>query len=194
MRNVLGIGLIFVGLLHQPVTPLIAQTKGQSSRIETTLKETDPVDVGDVIALGSDSVTVKNDLFTRVFRINGQTSIRRVDSTPLQIGDNVGIRCHFDNTGAAIADSIEANVGHWGGVITKVLKDTAYIKFDAPVKGSAKVIFDTKTEFGYCVRNNDVKRDCTVADLKVGRHLETIGFVLARNELRATRVLGIEDH
>jgi hypothetical protein len=40
---------------------------------------------------------------------------------------------------------IEAD--RWGGVITKVLKDMVYIKFDAPIKGAARVIFDSKTEF-----------------------------------------------
>ena len=75
----------------------------------------------------------------------------------------------------------------------KVLKDTVYIKFDAPVQGSAKVIFDRNTEFRYC-DGEDLKRTCMPADLKLGHHLDTIGFLLARSELRATRVLGIQEH
>jgi hypothetical protein len=192
MRNAsLGSIIPLVLLAYQPLTAV-----GQSqdlSGVKTRLTDTDPVDVGTVISRGPDSVTVKDKLFTRVFRINAQTKIRRVDSSGLQVGDEVGIRCHFDDKGASGADSIEANVDHWEGVITKVFKDTVYIKFDAPVKGSARVIFDRGTEFGDCARD-DPKHDCTVHDLKVGRHLGTIGFVLGKSELRATSVLGIQNH
>jgi hypothetical protein len=146
-----------------------------------------------VISRGPDSVTVKNDLFTRVFRINAQTEIRRVDSSQLQVGDQVDVRCHFDDKGTSIADMIEANVGKWEGVITKVLKDAVYIEFNAPVKGSGKVTFDRTTEFDWC-GSDDPKRGCTIDDLKVGRHLETVGFVLGKSELRATSVLNIQSH
>ena len=125
--------LAFILCGYSPLTTL-AQSQNPSG-IRTSLTDTDPVDVGTVVSGAPDSVTVKNELFTRVFRINGQTIIRRVGSTPLQIGDFVTVRCHFDDTGAAIADSIEANIGHWEGKITKVLRDTVYIKFDAPVAG-----------------------------------------------------------
>ncbi len=174
--------------------PLTALAQSQDiSGVRTSLRDTDPVDVGTVISRGPDSVTVKNDLFTRVFRINAQTEIRRVDSSQLQVGDQVAIRCHFDDKGTSIADMIEANVDRWEGVITKVLKDTVYMKFDAPIMGTAKVIFDSKTEFGYCAPD-DLKRDCTIDDLKVGRHLETTGFVLGKSEMRAIRVLSIQSH
>src|SRR5580698_6263006 len=123
-------------------SPLTALAQSQSpAGVRTSLRDTDPVDEGTVVSRGPDSVTVKNELFTRVFRINAQTEIRRVDSSELQVGDLVGVRCHFDDKGIAFADSIEANVDRWNGVITKVLKDTAYIKFDVPVKGSGKVTF-----------------------------------------------------
>jgi hypothetical protein len=175
-------------------SPLTIPAQGQDiSGVRTSLRDTDPVDVGTVISRGPDSVTVKNDLFTRVFRINAQTEIRRVDSSQPQVGDLVAIRCHLDNEGTAIADMIEANVDRWDGIITKVAKDTVYIKFDAPIKGTARVIFDSKTEFGYCT-GDDPKSDCTIEDLKVGRHLETTGFVLGKSELRAIRVLGIQNH
>src|ERR1700733_14114723 len=131
-----------------------------------SLRDTDPVDVGTVISRGPDSVTVKNELFTRVFRIDAQTEIRRVDSSQLQAGDQVVIRCHIDDEGTSIADSIEANVGKWEGVITKVLKDAAYIKFTAPVKGSGKVTFDRTTEFDWC-GSDDPKRGSPFDDLKV---------------------------
>jgi len=172
--------------------PLRAQSQDPSG-VRTTLKNTDPVDAGRVISRGPDSVTVKNELFTRVFPINAQTEIFRVDSSQLQVGDDAGIRCHFDDKGIAIADSIAANVDRWGGVITKVLKDTVYVKFYAPVKGSGKVIFDSSTEFVYCA-GDDLKRACTFDDLKLGRFLETVGFVVGKSELRATRVLNIKSH
>jgi hypothetical protein len=188
------IALPFIVLLgFQPLPTLIAQRQDHRSSVETELKDTDAVDVGEVISRGPDSVTVKNDRFTRVFRINGQTIIRRVDSTPLQVGDMVDVRCHVDGSGTAIADLIEANIAHWEGVITKVAEYTVYIRFDSPVEGSSKVIFDRNTEFRYCA-GDDLKRACTLADLKVGRHLDTIGFILKPSELRATRVLGIQDH
>ena len=163
------------------------------SGVRTSLRDTDPVDTGTVISRGPDSVTVKNDLFTRVFQINAQTKIRRVDSSQLQVGDDVAIRCHIDDKGSSIADRIEANVGKFEGVITKVLKDAVYIKFNAPVKGSGKVTFDRTTEFDWC-GSDDPKRGCTIDDLKVGRHLETVGFVLGKSELRATSVLSIQYH
>ncbi len=63
-----------------------ATTSAQSqnaSAVRTNLRDTDPVDVGTVLSRGSDSVTVKNELFTRVFRINAQTEILRVDSSAI---------------------------------------------------------------------------------------------------------------
>src|SRR5277367_2014890 len=114
--------LTFVLFGYLPLT-ILAQSQDISG-VRTSLRDTDPVDVGTVISRGPDSVTVRNELFTRVFRINAQTEIRRVDSSELRVGDLVGIRCHFDDKGFAFADSIEANVDRWDGVITKVLKDT----------------------------------------------------------------------
>jgi hypothetical protein len=173
---------------------ILAQSH-DTSGVWTRLRDTDPVDVGTVISRGPDSVNVKNDLFTRVFQMNARTEILRVDSSPLQIGDLVAVRCHIDDKGTSIADSIEANVDKWEGVITEVLKDAVYIKFDAPVKGGGKVTFDRKTEFDWC-GSGDPKHGygCTIDDLKVGRHLETVGFVLGKSELRATSVLGIRKH
>jgi hypothetical protein len=144
-----------------------------------------------VISRGRDSVIVKNDLFTRAFRITALTEIRRVNYSRLQVGDEVAVRCHIDDKGASIADSIEANVGKWEGVITRVLKDAVYMNFDAPAKGNGKVTFDRTTEFDWC---GSPKRGCTLADLKIGRHLETVGFVLGKNELHATSVLSIQNH
>ncbi len=193
MRNASLCSIIPLILLWNPPSTGLAQ------EVETSLTDADPVDEGTVIYRGPDSVTVKNEKFTSVFRMSAQTEIWRVDSSQLQVGDLVSIRCHFDDSGAAIANSIAANVDRWEGVITKVFKDTVYIKFDARVKGKAEVIFDSRTEFGYCA-GDDLKRDCTVDDLKVGRHLETVGFALGKSELRgerelrATRVLGIQSH
>jgi uncharacterized protein DUF5666 len=186
-------------LWYQPLTAL-AQSQNLSG-VRTSLTDRDPIDIGTVISRAPDSVTVKNELFTRVFRINIQTEIRRVDSFQLQVGDRVvvrclqvggqvAMRCRVDDKGVAIADMIEANVGKWEGVITKVLKDAAYIKFDAPVKGSGKVTFDRTTEFDWC-GFDDLKRGCTIDDLKVGRHFEIVGFVLGDSDLRATSVLNI---
>lgn len=173
--------------------PLTALAQSQSSGgVRTSLRDTDPVDVGIVVSRGPDSVTVKNELFTRVFRINAQTEIRRVDSSPLQVGDRVDIRCHTDDKGTSIANMIEANVGKWEGVITRVLKDAVYINFDAPVRGSGQVTLDRATEFDWC-GSDAPKRGCTIDDLKVGRHLETVGFVLGKSELRATSVLSIQN-
>src|SRR5271170_6086707 len=184
--------LTFVLFGYLPLT-ILAQSQDISG-VRTSLRDTDPVDVGTVISRGPDSVSVKNELFTRVFRINAQTEIRRVDTSRLRVGDWVAIHCHIDDKGTSIADMIEANVGKWEGVITKLLKDAVYIKFNAPVKGSGKVTFDRTTEFDYCAAADDPKRVCTLDDLKVGRHFETVGFVLGNSELRATSVLGIRNH
>jgi hypothetical protein len=200
LRTRFTITSLYIVLLgYQPLT-IRAQSQSPSG-VRTSLTESDPVDVGTVISRAPDSVTVKNELFTRIFRINAQTAIRRVDSSPLQVGDRVAVRClqvggqvamhcRVDDKGVAIADMIEANVDRMEGVITKVLKDMVYIKF---ARGSAKVNFDSRTEFDYCAVD-DPKRSCTIDDLKVGRHLETVGFVLGEGELRATSVLGIRNH
>jgi hypothetical protein len=183
--------LPFVLFGYLPLT-MLAQSQDVSG-VRTSLRETDPVDVGTVISRGPEAVTVKNDLFTRVFRMNAQTEIRRVDDSQLQIGDQVAVRCHIDDKGTSIADSIEANVEKWEGVITRVLEGAVYMKFNAPVKGSGKVTFDRTTQFDWC-GSDDPKRGCTLDDLKVGRHLEAVGFVLGKSELRATSVLSIQTH
>jgi hypothetical protein len=85
---------------------------------------------------------------------------------------------------------VEANVEHWEGVITHVSQNHVVITFDAPAKGTGTVTFDAKTEFGDCA-GDDVK-DCTRDDLRVGRHLDTIGLLTSKRELRATKVLGIQ--
>ena len=71
----------------------------------------------------------------------------------------------------------------------------SYIKFDAPLNGSGKVTLDRTTEFDLC-SSDDPKHGygCTIDELKIGRHLETVGFVLGESELRATNVLGIQNH
>ncbi len=181
---------LFIFLLgYEPWTTL-AQGRDPSG-VHTSLRDTDPVDLGTVISRGPDSVSVRNELFTRVFRIVAKTQIVRVDSSELQVGDRVAIRCHLDDKGMSIADSIEANVDRWEGVITKVAKDAAWIKFHPPIRGTAKVDFDGNTEFRYCA-SDDPGHTCTINDLKVGRHLETTGFVLGKGEMRAVRVLSIQ--
>src|ERR1700728_4486772 len=109
-----SVSLYILLLGYQPLTTL-AQSQNPPG-VRTSLRDTDPVDEGTVVSRGPDSVTVKNELFTRVFRINAQTEIRRVDSSQLQVGDRVDIRCHNDDKGTSIADMIEANVGKWEGV------------------------------------------------------------------------------
>jgi hypothetical protein len=79
----------------------------------------------------------------------------------------------------------------WDGVITKVVKHTAYIKFDAPGRKVVKVVFDGDTQFNYCL-STDHKGGCSLNDVKVGTWLETVGIVLGKKELRATRVLHIQ--
>jgi len=168
------------------------------------LNDKSPVDSGTVTSLGSDTVTVKNELFTRVFRITAQTEILRVDSSPLQLGDDVGIRClqaggqtaphcRVDDKGISIADQIEANVGKWEGVITQVAKEEARVRFLAPIKGSGKVTFDRRSRFDLC-GIDERTRACTIDDVKVGRRLEVVGFLVGKNELRATSVLSIQTH
>ncbi len=194
MSNVSFCSILALACFGYLQLTILAQSH-DTSGVRTNLRNTDPVDVGTVISRASDSVTVKNELFTRAFRMNAQTEIRRVDSSQLQIGDQVAIRCHIDDKGASIADSVEANIDQWEGVITKVLKDAAYVQLDAPVKGSGKVTFDRTTEFDWCGSNDpEHGYGCTINDLKVGRHLEAVGFLLGKSELRATSVLGIRNH
>ncbi len=183
--------LAFVFFAYFPQT-ILAQSHDPSG-VRTSLRDTDPVDVGTVISRGPGSVTVKNDLFTRAFRITAQTQVERVDHSQIQVGDLVAVRCHFDGEGDSIADSIEANVDRWEGVVMKILGDTVYIKFDPPAKGTAEVIIDGGTKFNYCA-SDDLKRDCTFGDLKIGRHLEAVGFVVGKSELHATSVLSIQRH
>lgn len=151
---------------------------------------------GRLIAVTKDTVSVKNDKGICVLHIDADTTIWRGetfhDTSALKLGDEIaaGARVVYPS-GELMAENVDANVDRWEGVITKVLKDTVYIKFDAPVNETVKVIFDGRTEFRYCVFDDDFKHHCTVDDLKVGRHLDTVGLVLGKTELRATSVLNI---
>lgn len=152
--------------------------------------------VGRLVAVTKKTVSVKNDAGICVLHIDAGTAIWRGetfhDTSALKLGDDIGARARVDYpSGELIAEDVSANVDHWEGVITKVLKDTVYIKLDAPASETVKVIFDGRTIFRYCVFDDDIKHRCTFDDLKVGRHLETIGLVLEKTELRATSVLNI---
>jgi hypothetical protein len=152
--------------------------------------------VGTLIAVAKETVSLKNDNGICVLHIDRDTTFWRGqtfhDASALKLGDEIGARARVDYpSGKLIAEDVEANVDRWEGVITKVLKDTVFMKFDAPVHETVKVIFDRKTQFRNCVFDNDLKHLCTVGDLKAGRHLETIGLVLGKTELRATNVLTI---
>jgi hypothetical protein len=147
VATIAGLCLVLIGY---PLLAALAQDQNPS------------IAAGMLISRANDSVTVKTGEGEKTFRIDKQTDIWRggtVDSAELKAGDDVSIRYHSDGSGNLTADSIEANVGHWEGVITKVVKDTVYIKFDRPVKGTGKVIFDSRTEFHYCA-GDDLKRDC----------------------------------
>lgn len=155
--------------------------------------------VGTLIAVAKDTVSIKNDNGICLLHVDSRTTFWRGetfhDARALKLGDEVGARARVDYpSGKLIAEDVEANVDRWEGVITKVLKDTVYIKFDAPLNETVKVIFDGKTQFRNCAFDDDLKHECTFGDLKAGRHLETIGLVLGKTELRATNVLTISKH
>jgi hypothetical protein len=176
---------------------IVAGTNDQHFEIEPHNIVEIRVCVGRLIAIGKDTLSVENDQGICVVHINAGTTIWRGetfhDTSTLKVGDHVGARARVDySSGELMAEFVDANVGHWEGVITKVLKDTIYIKFDKPVKGTGKVIFDAGTDFRSCAFEN-LKRDCTPNDLKVGHSLEVIGLLLGEQELRATKVLGIQN-
>lgn len=176
---------------------VVAGTKDQHFQIEPHKIVEIRVCVGRLIAIAQDTLSVKNDQGTCVLHINAGTSIWRGetfhDTSALKLGDDIGARATVDYPGGELkAESVEANVGHWEGVITKIRENTIYLKFDKPVKGTGKVIFDASTDFHSCAFE-DLKRDCTPNDLKVGHSLDLIGLLLGEGELRATRVLGIQN-
>ncbi|HWE49926.1 MAG TPA: hypothetical protein VG273_09065 [Bryobacteraceae bacterium] len=152
---------------------------------------------GRLVAIGKDTLSVKNDQGTCVLHIDAGTTIWRGevlhDTSRLKIGDDIGARATVEYPGDELkAKDVSANVGHWEGVISKVVNKTVYLKFDKPVQGTGKVIFDAATDFRSCAFE-DLKRDCTRDDLKAGHSLEVIGLVLGKRELRATKVLGIQN-
>lgn len=154
---------------------------------------------GTLIAVAKDAVSLRNDLGICLLHIDRDTTFWRGqsfhDGSALKLGDEITARARVDYpSGELIAEDIEANVDRWEGVMTKVLKDTVYMKLDAPVHQTVVVVFDGKTEFSYCVFNGAISHRCTVDDLKAGRHLETIGLILGKTELRATNVLTISKH
>jgi len=154
---------------------------------------------GKLIAVTKGALSVKNDQGVCVMHISANTTIWRGeifhDTSALKLGDEITARVAVEfPRGALMAEDVEANADHWEGRITKILKNTVYIRFDAPIRGTGSVIFDRRTEFSSCAFDNDLKHNCTFADLKVGRRLDTIGLVLGKSELRATSVLGIYKH
>lgn len=176
---------------------IVAGTKDQRFKMEPHNIVEIRVCVGRLIAIAKDTLSVKNDQGACVVHINTATTIWRGeifhDTGALKLGDDIAAKATVDYpSGELTAEYVDANVGHWEGVITKVLKDTIYLKFDKPVKGTGKVIFDAGTDFRSCAFE-DLKRDCTPDDLKVGHSLEIIGFLLGERELRATKVLGIQN-
>jgi hypothetical protein len=176
---------------------IVAGTKDQHFKIEPHHIVEIRVCVGRLIAIAKDTLSVKNDEGTCVVHINAETTIWRGetfhDTGALKLGDDISARATVDySSGELRADYVDANVDHWEGVITKVLKDGVYLKFDRPIKGTGKVIFDASTDFRSCAFE-DLKRDCTPNDLKVGHSLDIIGLLLRERELCATKVLGIQN-
>jgi hypothetical protein len=184
--------ILYVALFSYWPLTTIAQSQEQLD-VGSSPQDRNAFVIGAVVSRKADSVTVKNERSTAVIRINAQTEIKRVDSSPLRVGDEVAVRYRFDARGAAVANYIEANVDRWGGVIERVGKDTIYIRFSAPMTGHAKVTLDSHTEFAYCA-GDDLKRLCTADDLTLGSHFETVGFATGKRDMRATRVLSIKRH
>jgi hypothetical protein len=176
---------------------IVAGTKDQLFEIEPHNIVEIRVCVGRLVAIAKDTLSVKNDQGTCVLHINAETTIWRGetlhDTSALKLGDDIGAWATVDYPGRELtAEYVDANVDHWEGVITKVQKDTIYLKFDKPIKGTGKVIFDDSTDFRSCAFE-DLKRDCTPNDLKVGHSLDIIGLLLGERKLRATKVLGIQN-
>ncbi len=154
---------------------------------------------GLLVSRGADSVVISTAQGKKTFRVGKQTSFccgKILNLGALKAGDSLDIQWHRNEQGGLVADRIEANIDRWEGVITRVIKDkdnayTVYIRFDPPVNDIDKIVFDKNAQFKDCVLDNDLKRTCTPDSLRVGRHLETIGYTLSAKEMRALKVLTI---
>ena len=139
------------------------------------------VDVGLVAAIHGDSLTVKNDDGTKVYRVDDKTEITRgvtVSLSKVRVGDSVMLWCAGDGS---IATDILVNFTHWGGTVTAIYahRFVMYGKGrvgEAP--GHVTVLLDGKTNFD----------QCTIKDLRVGRGVEVSGSVMAAKRVQATMV------
>jgi hypothetical protein len=141
---------------------------------------------GKVVAVHAASVSIATDEGVRTVQVSAETKIWRghyLDMHQLKIGDYASVRYRVDGT--PIAESIDANVDRWRGIITRVAGNRIEIAISSDEQGptgTATITFDTSTAFAHGSRK----------DLLVGQHIELIGLVLKKNRMLATRVLGFE--
>jgi hypothetical protein len=147
---------------------------------------------GKLVAATDRSITVRNDQGARTFLITSETRIWRgdyVDVRQLRPGDDLAIRFRPANRGSeGTAVDIEANVDRWDGTITKVSGDLVQVELTdedgKPLGKRVKVTFWSKTTF--------LVDGVSQRDLKSGAHLEVIGLVTSKSEMRAWRVIGFD--
>ncbi len=143
---------------------------------------------GKLVAIHSESISIRNDRGTFVFRVNNTTQIWRggaVALDQLRLGDDLDIAYHgARRSGRAVALEIDANIANWHGTIRKVDPHSVEMsredEHDDP-DGQATIFFDDHTVFD----------EGAPTDLRVGGSLQVIGLDLGHDRMQATTVLTI---
>lgn len=144
--------------------------------------------VGELIAVTSDSVSVKNDKGTCQVRTNAQTTFWRgqnfPDASALKLGDNVGIRYVVGYPGRVLtAESVDANVTKCEGTVVDERPGLIVVKEFRP-KDRCTVYFDTRTR----IMDPNDDNESNFAELKKKTTVLAVGLDLGRNAMRATTI------
>jgi Domain of unknown function (DUF5666) len=138
--------------------------------------------LGRLVAIGQDTLSVKNDNGICVIQLKPGAEIWRGeifhDTSALKLGDEVGARVVVEYpTGELTAESVEANVAKAEGTIVSLRADRIIVKEDR-LRGHVTLLLDSRTAF-----------DLDHGKLEKGATVLAIGLNLGHNTYRATSVV-----
>jgi hypothetical protein len=144
--------------------------------------------VGKLIAVASDSVTVRNEEGICKVQVNAQTTFWRgenfPDATALELGDEVSIRYTVGYPGRVLtAEWLEANVAKCEGAIVDARPGLFVVKNLRP-RDRCTVYFDTRTR----IMDPDTDNEREFAKLKKKTIILAVGLDLGHDSMRATTI------
>lgn len=145
--------------------------------------------VGKLIAIGSDSVTARNEGGTCNVQINAQTTFWRGENFPsvtaLKLGDEVSIRYTVGYPGRVLtAESVEANLAKCEGTIVGLRPGLIVVKKNFRPRDRFTVYFDARTR----IMDPDNQDQHEFAKLKKKTIILAVGLDLGRDSMRATTI------